>query len=228
MREWNAGLPHGTDIEKAGIARLRATALAMDPDPRRTALVSQLALQAFDALRPTGATIFRDERARRILQAASELHAIGSGSRNTSRQKAARDAVRALPAPPGWIRADWELVALVVRCHRGAEPRGRYREFARLPKKRQEVVRGLAGVLRLAHALRRCGVQARPRLHVDATAKDLRPRVIGLVDTQANAARLAAAKHLLDRDLRRPLIIESARPTASAAARRSPLRRVGG
>jgi hypothetical protein len=47
------------------------------------------------------------------------------------------------------------------------------------------------------------------------------------VDTQANAARLAAAKHLLDRDLRRPLFIESVRHAASSAARRPAIRRVG-
>ena len=226
LHDWNAGLPHGAQIEKAAAARLRATALAMDPHPCRTALVSQLALQAFDALRATDATVFRNERARRILQAASELHAIGSGSHHASRQKAARDVVRALPAPPGWTRADWDVLALVVRYHRGAEPKRTHRSFARLSKKRQEVVRVLAGVLRLARALRRCGVQARPRLHADATAKAVRLRVIGLMDTRANAARLTAAKHLLDRDLGRPLFIESARPTASSAARRSAVRRV--
>ena len=226
LREWSAGLPHGAQIERSAAARLRATALAMDRHPRRTAVVSQLALRVFDALVATSATSLRDEKARRILQAAADLHAIGSRDRDRSRQKVARDIVRALPPPPGWARDDWELLALVVRYHRGAEPKSTHRGFARLPKKSQTLVRALAGVLRLARALRRCGVQARPRLHADATAKDVRLRVVGLVDTDANAARITAAKHLLDRDLRRPLIIESAKPTASAA-RRSPVRRVG-
>jgi hypothetical protein len=227
LRKWSAGLPHSAQIEKTASARLRATALAMDPHPRRTAVVSQLALQVFDALVATSATSFRNEKARRILQVASELHAIGSRDRDRSRQKAARDIVRALPPPPGWTRDDWELLALVVRYQRGAEPKSTHRGFARLPKKSQTLVRALAGVLRLARALRRCGVQARPRLHADATATDVRLRVVGLGDTQANVAHLTAAKHLLDRDLQRPLIIESARSAASSAARRSPVRRVG-
>jgi CHAD domain-containing protein len=223
LNEWNAGLPHDARIEEAARARLRATARAMDRHPRRTALVSQLALQIFDALVAARATGFRDEKTRRILQAASLLHAIGSGDRHGSRQKAARDIVRALPAPPGWARDDWELLALVVRYHRGAEPRNAHRSFFRLPKKRQEVVRLLAGVLRLARALRRSGVRARPRLRTDTTATGVRLRVAGVVDTQ----RLAAAKHLLDRDLRRPLFIESIRHPGSSATRRSAIRRPG-
>ena len=227
LSEWHAGLPHGARIEEAAAARLRATSHAMDPHPRRTALVSQLALQVFDALVARSAMGFGDPRARRILQAASQLHAISSGKRHRSRQKAARDIVRALPAPPGWTRADWELLALVVRYHRGAEPKGTDRGVARLSRKRQEVVRGLAGVLRLARALRRCGVQSRPRLRADTTSTGVRLRVVGAVDTQANATRLASAKHLLDRDLRLPLFIESVKHTASSAARRSAIRRVG-
>jgi hypothetical protein len=216
LSKWNAGLPHDAQIAKVAAARLRATARAMGRHPRRTALVARLALQVFDALVATGAAGFRDEKTRRILQTASLLHAIGSGDRHRSRQKGARDIVRALPVPPGWARGDWEVLALVVRYHRGAEPKNTDRGFARLPKKRQHVVRTLAGVLRLARALRRAGVQARPRLRADTTATGVRLRVAGVVDTQANTARLAGAKHLLDLELRRPLFIESVRHPASA------------
>jgi hypothetical protein len=130
-------------------------------------------------------------------------------------------------APPGWARDDWELLVLVVRYHRGAEPKNAHRSFFRLPKKRQEVVRLLAGVLRLARALRRSGVRARPRLRADTTATGVRLRVAGVVDTQANAARLAGAKHLLDLELKRPLFIESIRHPGSSATRRSAIRRPG-
>jgi hypothetical protein len=44
--------------------------------------------------------------------------------------------------------------------------------------------------------------------------------VAGMVDTRANAARVAAAKHLLDRYLRRPLLIEPVRRRALVRARR--------
>jgi exopolyphosphatase/guanosine-5'-triphosphate,3'-diphosphate pyrophosphatase len=203
------------------VARLRATARALDPHPDRTATVSQLALQVFDTLAAAGAARFRDEKARLILHAASLLHAVGNRDRRPSRQKAARDLVRALPQPPGWTGEDWEVLALVVRYHRGAEPKPTHRRYARLPRERQQLVGGLAGVLRLARTLFRSGVRARPRLQADKTAIGIRLRVAGMVDTRANAARVAAAKHLLDRHLRRPLLIEPVKRRAHVRARRS-------
>jgi exopolyphosphatase/guanosine-5'-triphosphate,3'-diphosphate pyrophosphatase len=217
LREWRAGLPRGTRIAMAATARLRATARAMDSHPSRTADVMQLAIQLFDALVATGVVSFDGDNARVILNAAAQLHAIGSRDHQTPPQKAARDILRALPAPPGWTREDWELLSFVVRYHRGAEPKNTHRRFARLPEKRQTLVRGLAGVLRLARALRRSGVKTRPRIRADNSALGIRLRVVGAADTRANAARLAASKHLLDGYLHRPLIIESSIGIASVA-----------
>jgi hypothetical protein len=47
----------------------------------------------------------------------------------------------------------------------------------------------------------------------------VRFRVSGLQDTEENAARLGAAKHLLEAHLRRPILIE---PTTAAASVRGP------
>jgi hypothetical protein len=52
----------------------------------------------------------------------------------------------------------------------------------------------------------------------DETAVGVRLRVFGLVDTRAQAAHLAAAKHLLETYLRRRLLIESTEDVASNAA----------
>jgi CHAD domain-containing protein len=224
LREWRAGLPQGARIERAVAARLRATARALDRHPRRSGHVSQLGLQIFDALAATGETRFRDERTRAILQAASLLHGIGNQDRRSSRQKAARDLVRAMPAPPGWTREDWEMVAQVVRYHRGPEPKRTHRGLARLARGRQDLVCGLAGVLRLARALSRCGVKPEPRLLSEPTAVGVRLRLVGLVDSRASAARLAAGKHLLDLFLRHPLLIESVKKRTRSADRP----RVGG
>ena len=98
----------------------------------------------------------------------------------------------------------------------GAEPTPRHEQFAQLSPEHQERVRGLAGVLRLARGLRRCGVSlAAAALYVDATAAYVRVRVAGVRDTEENAARLAAAKHLLERYLQRPLLIELGKTTTS-------------
>ena len=57
-------------------------------------------------------------------------------------------------------------------------------------------------------------------VRVDETAAYVRLRVSSFHDTEDNAVRLAAAKHLLEGYLRRPIIIESAKAAASIRAPR--------
>ena len=207
--EWRSGLPHGPQLEAAAMARLRATARAMDPRPRRTSQISRLALRVFDALAASGcAPAFRQRTTRRILRAAARLHGIGAAGPRKSPQKSARAVLRGLPIPPGWKREEWELLAWTVRYHRGAEPKPKHRAFASLPEDRRNLVRGLAGVLRLARALRRCGADSPDGIRAEAVPNALRLRVPGLVDSEGNAARLAAGKHLLELYFGKPLLIE--------------------
>jgi exopolyphosphatase/guanosine-5'-triphosphate,3'-diphosphate pyrophosphatase len=112
--------------------------------------------------------------------------------------------------PIDWTPDDWELVAEVVRYHRGAEPAARHKGFRRLPRDRRDRVRLLAGVLRLARGLRRSGAPARRGVRADQTPEFVRLHVAGVEDTETNAMRVAAAKHLLERYLRRPILIETA------------------
>jgi CHAD domain-containing protein len=218
LREWRAGLPHGKAVAAATAARLRTTARAMDRHPRRTAAISRLALLLFDDLLTSRVRrhLCDDDTLRTILAGAAQLHAIRVGGRQTARHKAARDFLRAVPVPPGWKAQHWDLLAMVVRYHRGAEPAARHTPFAQLSAEQQDRVRGLAGVLRLARGLHRCGATSATAVRVDATAAYVRLRVSGVKDTQENAAHLAAAKHLLEQSLRRPVLIESTEAVSSS------------
>ena len=207
LSEWRAGLPRGARIDAATAARIRSTARALDPRFRCTVQAARLALQLFDIL-ATSAADFRDVRIRTILRTAARLHGIRGANDRRSRQKGACRVLRRLPVPVGWRRHEWEVLALTVRYHRGAEPKPTHAAFARLPAERQELVRGLAGVLRLARALRRSGATAVIRAGGDETAGDLRLRAPGIVDNRRSAARLAAAKHLLEIYFSRRVIIE--------------------
>jgi exopolyphosphatase/guanosine-5'-triphosphate,3'-diphosphate pyrophosphatase len=199
----------------------------MDPRPRHTARVARLALRLFDMLIACGRQArARDDKARVILRAAAQLHGVRSPRRHASRQKAACAIVHALPMPPGWKADDWEVVALVIRYHRGTEPAPTHGRFARLRTTRQDLVRGLAGVLRVARALDHCGAMTPPRVRAEETVGGVRLRIRGLIDTREHAARLAAAKHLLEIYLRRPLLIESTEDVASPPAKPSAARRV--
>src|SRR6266852_2687749 len=207
---WRAGLPTNGRVEAAALARLRATARAVDPHVRRTSQVSRVAVALFDAFkRADSAAAFTDATLHRILLAAARLHGVGDAGAGKSPQKAARKLLLALPVPPGWSNDNWELLAMAVRYHRGAEPRAKDRSFSKLSAAQQDSVRALAGVLRLARALRKCGVLTGAGLRAEKSTDAIVLRVPGLADDIGTAARLAAGKHLLEDHLRLPVIVKA-------------------
>src|SRR5882757_3248345 len=110
---WRSGLPTNGRVEQAALARLRATARALDPHARRTCQVSRVAVALFDAFkRADTAPAFSDPAIRRISLAAARLHGVGDADAGNSPQRAARKFLLALTIPPGWNNEDWELLAL--------------------------------------------------------------------------------------------------------------------
>jgi len=211
---WRSGLPTNGRVEAAALARLRATARAVDPHVRRTSQVSRISIALFDAFeRGDAAPAFCDTALRRILLTAARLHGVGNASTRKPPQKAARKLLLGLVVPPGWTNEDWELLALAVRYHRGAEPRAKAGSFSKLSAEQQNSVRALAGVLRLARALRKCGVLSGSGFRAEKSADTIVLRVPGLPDDAGTAARLAAGKHLLEEYLRLPLIMKTAAKT---------------
>ena len=211
---WRSGLPTNGRVEAAALARLRATARAVDPHVRRTSQISRVAVALFDAFkRAHSASAFADVGIYRVLLAAARLHCVGDADAHKPPQKAARKFLLGLPVPPGWSNEDWELLALAVRYHRGAEPRAKDGAFSKLSAEQQSSVRALAGVLRLARALRKCGVASGAGFRAEKSADAVVLRVPGLPDDIETAARFAAGKHLLEEYLRMPLIVKAAAKT---------------
>ncbi|HUC52820.1 MAG TPA: CHAD domain-containing protein [Candidatus Cybelea sp.] len=208
---WRSGLPTNGRVEAATLARLRATARAVDPHVRRTSQISRVAIALFDALKRAGAApSFSEAALRRILLAAARLHGVGDASAEKSPQKAARKFLLGLTVPPGWSNEEWELLAFAVRYHRGAEPRAKRRRFSKLSAEQQNNVRALAGVLRLARALRKCSVVTGASLRAEKSTDAIILRVPGLVDDIGTASRLALGKHLLEDYLRMPILLKAA------------------
>jgi CHAD domain-containing protein len=207
---WRSGLPTNGRVQAAALDRLRATARAVDPHVRRTSQVSRVAVALFDAFkRADSGAAFTDATLHRVLLAAARLHGVGNAGAGKSPQKAARKLLLALPVPPGWSNDDWELLAMAVRYHRGAEPRAKDRSFSKLSAAQQDSVRALAGVLRLARALRKCGALTGAGLRAEKSTDAIVLRVPGLADDIGTAARLAAGKHLLEDYLRLPVIVKA-------------------
>lgn len=206
--EWRHNLPHGQRLELAATARLRATARAADAHSSRTSQESRLALRIFDILRRlSAAPAFADVTARRIFESAAILHGVGTWNGHRLSPKSVRKFLGALALPPNWSADHWDVLAWAVRFQRGAEPKVK-NGFAKLSEDEQRFVRTLAGVLRVARALRKSGIESPVGLRSEKSADAFVLRIPGLPDTAETAGRLATAKHLLESVLPKPLILK--------------------
>jgi CHAD domain-containing protein len=206
--EWRHALPHGERLKAASMARMRATARAAGAHQRRTSQISHLAVALFQKLgRMKAGPVFVDSILLRLLCAAAQMHGVSASGASKSPQKAARRFLVSLAIPPGWSAEEWDLVAWAVRYHRGAEPRSKRGAFAKLNEVQQRNICVLAGTLRLARALRKCGVASPVGLRAEKSIDAIILRVPGLLDSAESAARLAAGKHLLEGCLDTPLLL---------------------
>ncbi|MGB2665139.1 MAG: CHAD domain-containing protein [Candidatus Acidiferrum sp.] len=210
-QHWRRGLPEGNRLVAASLARLRATARALEVNTRRATLVCKFAMRLFDALMRLHAdAALSNKDSRKIMQAASRLHAIGAGLDSKSPQKAARKYLKSMVLPPGWTETEWEIMANIVRYHRGALPDQRQKSFARFKPEEQKTISLLAGILRLARAISKSGVSLTKGLRVEKSVDALIIHVPGLQEGEETAARLAAGKFLLESSLGEPVIVKAA------------------
>jgi CHAD domain-containing protein len=218
---WRHALPHGERLQAAALARLRVTARAADPHPHRSARTARLAKALFDSLRRARVgDFFANPAARRLLAAAANLHGVrpehaDKPSQSKSPQKIAYQFLLGLDRPPGFPPDDWSVLLATVRYHRGAEPHEKSAVFAALSRERQQQVRALAGLLRLARALRKSGAEPAPRFPAENTSEAIILRIPNLSDSVDTAARLGAAKHLLELFIGKPIVL---RPMPGAVA----------
>ena len=210
-QEWRRGLPEGRRLVAASLARLGVTARALEGNSRRATVVSRLAVRLFDELaRVHAGPAVENRDFRKIMRAAARLHGIGAGLDPDAPQKAARRYLRAMVLPPGWTEEEWEIMANVVRYHRGGVPQAKHNGFTRFTGEEQKTICTLAGVLRMARVLRKCGVSSAVGMRAEKSVDALILRVPGLAESEANAARLAAGKYLLENSLEKPVIVKAA------------------
>jgi CHAD domain-containing protein len=211
---WRAGLPTNGRVEIAVQEKLRATGRAADANWRRTSQITRIALSIFEAFKRagTGAT-FENAGLQRILAAAATLQGAGSNRIEESEKsphKIARKFIQKLPLPPGWSMEEWDTLSCVVRYHRGAEPNVKSGPYSKLSAVHQDEVRVLAGILRLARALRKSGIENGSGFRAEKSPEALILRVPELPDDAHAAARFARAKHLLEQHLAVSLILKAA------------------
>jgi exopolyphosphatase/guanosine-5'-triphosphate,3'-diphosphate pyrophosphatase len=215
-RVWREELPSGTQLRAAAMLRLRVWASYLDPDLLHSQRVAQFALLLYDGLKQAGLMSQDPEHdSRAVLQAAALLHDVGKAKGDKEHHKDSFRMIRNLPQPLGWSARELELVAVVARYHRGALPGPREKNLQRLDLADRRTAVQLAGVLRLANALdTRSGIE--PRLEVALQHSTILVQVAGYSALDRSAEEVAAARHLLETVLRRPVLVRRLRRAAGS------------
>jgi len=178
---------------------------------------------------------------RAILQAAAFMHEVGQAKGQKNHQKKSYRMIRGMTRPLGWSARELELAATVARYHRGALPRPRSTIMQRLELPDRPTATMLAGILRLSAALdirkrrnekrsasldaarSRADQAAAKRVEVRLQDNFIIVRAEGYSPLDRSAERIAAARHLLEAILHRPVLV---RPLRTSAIRvRSAVRR---
>jgi len=210
-RVWRAELPSGPQLRAAAMARMRIWASYLDPDFLHSQRVAQLALSLYDGLKQAGLMAPNPEHdSRAVLHAAALLHDVGKAKGDKAHHKDSFRMIRNLTQPLGWNARELQLAAVVARYHRGALPRSHKKSLQLLELPDRRVALQLAGVLRLANSLdTRNG--AEPHLKVELDDKVVLVQTAGYSPLDRSAEEIAAARHLLELVLRRPVLVRRLR-----------------
>src|SRR5260370_30583958 len=234
-RLWRAELPAGPQLRAAAMSRLRTWAGYLDPDFSHSQRVAQLALFLYDGLKDAGlgtfgagnpvpgdsaslnANLNANYDSRAVLQAASFMHDVGKAKGAENHQKRSYRMIRRLARPLGWSARELELAAVVARYHRGALPRPRGKTMQTLELGDRAMAMELAGVLRLANALDtrhgRSGSENESAPQIEVSLQDgcVLVRTAGYSALDRSAEGVAAARHLLETVVRRPVLVRGLR-----------------
>jgi len=208
--QWRLGLPTNGQVALASEARLHATGRAADPHLRKSAGTARLAKTIFKQLQRAGVSPFlKEPKLETVLRAAAMLHGIDPENRHNSAHKDARTFLSALPAPPGWSAEQWQLLAFAIRYHRGAAPSAENGRFAKLEPPQQAKLLCAAGILRLARALRKAGVESGARVRVEGSADSITLLIGGFAEGMTPPKGLAVGRQMLEGALGKTVAIRA-------------------
>jgi exopolyphosphatase/guanosine-5'-triphosphate,3'-diphosphate pyrophosphatase len=149
QRTQGGSLHHLRDVSRRSVAAL---AELLDEEPEHSAHVARLALALFDGTAPLHGL---DEGCREYLEAAALLANVGLFVSHSRHHLHSYYVIRNSDRLTGLTDAEIEMIALIARYHRKSAPKPSHEAFAALSPDDQNVVRVLAGILRVAIGLDR-------------------------------------------------------------------------
>jgi exopolyphosphatase/guanosine-5'-triphosphate,3'-diphosphate pyrophosphatase len=209
-RERGAALHHLQDLRRRSVVHLMELT---DEDPAHSRRVAALALELFDALGPWHR---QSEHARELLEAAALLANVGLFVSHSAHHKHSYYVIRNSDQLTGFTDHEIELIAVVARYHRKSAPKAKHPEFARLEPGDQQLVRTLAGLLRVAIALDRTHAGLVESVRVREADADLVVEVIGApgADLALELFTAVERRGLLEEVLERNITFEEVVPVA--------------
>ena len=211
---WRADLPEGEQIHAAAMTRLKVWASFLDPDLRHSQHVAELARQVFDGLHGLEFTSVNGQPDPRvILVTAAFLHDVGLAQRCKGHHKASFRMIAKLAPPLGWSSEDLLMVATVVRFHRGALPSVERKPIRELAASKRQLAKLLAGILRFADAFDDLHDGHVRTLRVEDKNGFLLVSAAGYRAMSQTGQHVAAARHLLEVMLRKPVLVRPLKGT---------------
>jgi len=199
-------LRHGGRTFQTSVARRHASvetlAAQLDPDPSHSRHVAMLADQLFTDLNP----LFElGDAERELLAHAARLHDIGLSIAEKDHHKHGASLILDV-CLGGFRRKEAELVAQIVRFHRGKAPsQEKHESYAQLAPWHRTLVEKLASILRTADALDRGHRQAVQSVRVSLEAEEALVHIQGSGDLRLELESLQEKGLLLFRLLDRPV-----------------------
>jgi exopolyphosphatase / guanosine-5'-triphosphate,3'-diphosphate pyrophosphatase len=172
--------------------------------PEHATQVARLAMALFDATRAVhGLT----DREREWLEYAALLHDIGVHISYEGHHKHSYYLIKNGDLR-GFEPEEIDVMALVARYHRSTTPKNGHAEYARLPRKRRQMVRTLSAIVRLAESLDRSHAQSLSGIELHDRGEDVLLQVRATGDAELEL--WAAARHAapFERMIGKPLRVE--------------------
>jgi exopolyphosphatase / guanosine-5'-triphosphate,3'-diphosphate pyrophosphatase len=213
QRRGAGALHHLRDVSRRSVRHL---AHLCDDDPVHSAHVATLALQLFDA---TAVLHGLDIGCREYLEAGALLANVGLFISHSKHHLHSYYVIRNSEVLTGFTDNEIEVIALLARYHRKSSPKDRHVEFARLRPEDQDVVRTLAGILRVAIGLDRSHDQRVQSVRVTRRDRDIVVQAEAKPDIPIDLELYTANERagLLAEVLGRPVRVEQAKPIEASA-----------